>query len=308
MIRRFFGWDSPKTVAKVHALFENLETLALAVAIIFEVFFSDFKRSDDAAWVILVIADVSQRLYGWRDKQISEAEKSALEANLGTLREAVADRRLTDEQSQRIAASLSAFAGRLINVCDCGPSGEAMAFSRQILASLVNAGWKPQLAGTQIGPMTELRGVHVLVARSQEIFLAASALVSVLRSEGIEATYSYDPGWLCPTPTPPGVILLFVAPKPPGHNQSARHAAPSISHRQRDVTDIALPQAPRSLIPRRLQSQPPAFQAKPPSPYPIPLPVGSTWRLAPTERVRPDPGSPFRFRRRCGMCRWVGSG
>lgn len=86
MIGRIFGWNSNKAVARIHAILENLETLALAIAIVLEVILQR-KIASDVAWVALVVVDISSRIYGHRNDRLGEAEKTKLEESLAASEE-----------------------------------------------------------------------------------------------------------------------------------------------------------------------------------------------------------------------------
>jgi hypothetical protein len=196
------GWNSPKTVEVINSVCEYSETISLAVAIALEL--SGMRLSSDVAWVVLVVSDIGRQVYGRREKRLHEAEAAKLHVSL-------ADRRLTPEQSGRISKLLSVFPGQVVNVFENGMLGEAMRFSRDIQGALIKAGWTMQFAGTLLARGPERPGVFVLIVPPE--FPAAGALAGVLASEGFLATCTWDGGF-CPTPTPPGVILLFVGEKP----------------------------------------------------------------------------------------------
>jgi hypothetical protein len=204
------GWDSDRKVEKVHSFFEYAETISLAVAIFLEL--AGMRRSSNVAWVALVISDVGRQLYGRRDKTLQLAEANEWRTTVKNLSERFVDRRLTPEQSKRMADFLAQFSGQSVNVLEYGMSLESMTFSDDIVAVLANAGWKIVPAG-KIMSVYDRSGVFVLITPKAKDPLAAKALAWALRKEGFDVTYSYD-GGMSPEDTPPDGMLLFVAAKP----------------------------------------------------------------------------------------------
>jgi hypothetical protein len=142
---RLPGWDSPKTVAKLHSFFETLESLALAAAIVFEL--SDFRRASNIFWVVLVVADIAQRTYGWRDKKLSEIELAEARERQGVaekeLNELSSARRIDESTVSELAKALTSYAGTRVDVFIFdGHILETLAFASRLREVFVSAGWK----------------------------------------------------------------------------------------------------------------------------------------------------------------------
>ena len=93
----FPGWDSLKTVEKVHFFFESLETISLAVAIVLEL--AGMKLPSDIAWVVLIVSDAGRWIFGHREKVLGELEISRLQDTVGSFSSA---RRLNETTCEEI--------------------------------------------------------------------------------------------------------------------------------------------------------------------------------------------------------------
>jgi hypothetical protein len=184
-------WDSPDAVAKIHSFFENLESLSLLVAITLELYI-DFaaepgtrstlwiKRISDVAWAVLVIADLSSRVYGWRDKKLSEIDKQALLDRLADTNNAVSKIRL--QQAPRwVNFNHREFIGLLqerpkgiAEIWYQRDDGEGFFFANNLQSWLVMAGWTVhglnQIDPTESGKMPAIlelggqpKGITVMV-------------------------------------------------------------------------------------------------------------------------------------------------
>jgi hypothetical protein len=220
MIRRFFGWDSTDTVAKVHSFLENLESSALFVAIALEVsvdFAADptirtvvlAKHVSDIAWVILVIADLSSRVYGRRDKQLSEAENQRL-------KDAVAWRSLTRSDRLFIRDRLSQFKGQSFDFRPALSDPESMSFCGDLKNTLESAGWIGRSGGGHIAGPT-FPGLLIAVHGDDlklPAFLALIDTLNRLKVRGIAGQTSSTNVFLGPSPVTPGRITIGVGRKP----------------------------------------------------------------------------------------------
>jgi hypothetical protein len=202
------------------------------VAIILDVFFPDFKRSSDVAWVILVIADVSQRLYGWREGKFTEAEKTALleELKVAGAQQSAANQlvgklRLDQSERFRIFDTLR-FAGALdphpkatAEIWYQPQDGEAEDFAKSIERALVLANWtigvppKPipfNLSLSQAG--AKARGLTILTSAeaTEDSHAAFLALHKAFADQAHPPMFT----WGIKKEVPLGIIRIVVAPNP----------------------------------------------------------------------------------------------
>jgi hypothetical protein len=188
MIGRLFGWGSPTIVAKIHSVFETLESSALAIAVLLEVIIG-FKKGSDAAWVILAIVDGVRRVYGWRDGKLAEIEKKELLNALSTYktRQGQSDAvlvKLGRAQAERrnIFDSLG-FAGRL-DACAKGRAqvvfefnnDESAEFAELINKSLVLAGWETDTPLALTPPPDGTPALLAIGARAEGITILVRSL------------------------------------------------------------------------------------------------------------------------------------
>jgi hypothetical protein len=181
------GWDSPKTVANVHSFAETLETIALAVAIILEIF--GLRITSDVAWVVLVIADATRWRYGARDNKFSEADKQQKEEQLEALRlrASEAEKVLVDLRLERILRTQLFDGRKFVGVLSDGPKatieilyahedGEACEFADVLARCFAMAGWNIPNMPSPIppAPHDSIPGILLLGARPLGITVRAN--------------------------------------------------------------------------------------------------------------------------------------
>jgi hypothetical protein len=101
---RLCGWDSPEAVARIHVVFEWLETVSLAAAIGLEVL--GVRTPANICWVILAASDIARHVYSLRDKHLAGEENAALRENLARLN-------ALSEQEMRASVALESEVDRL---------------------------------------------------------------------------------------------------------------------------------------------------------------------------------------------------
>lgn len=82
-----------RAVAKIHFVFETLESLALALAIVLEL--TNRRAVSNFFWALLVVADIGRWVYGWREKNLTELE-------IDELKHKFTGRSISAEQASRI--------------------------------------------------------------------------------------------------------------------------------------------------------------------------------------------------------------
>jgi hypothetical protein len=148
------------------------------------------------------------------NERASEANRIAEQEKLARLKieERLAPRSLNKTQSDKITAVLLSFAGQKIEIIEYGLSREASSLSKQIQSAIVAAKWDAKVVGVLSGVEPD-PGILVLIAKEQAESPAATALVRILNDQGLAARLTHDAGFT-PEPYAPGVIRLFVGPKP----------------------------------------------------------------------------------------------
>jgi hypothetical protein len=141
------GWDSAKTVEKVHSFFESAETVSLAIAIFLEL--AGMRRSSDVAWVVLVISDATRQLYGRREKKLSETETKELRGHVAELseRNAVLEqqkrpRALNAEARNTLTALLAQYGKMRVDIIVFDHHiPETLLFADRLTSIFASAGW-----------------------------------------------------------------------------------------------------------------------------------------------------------------------
>jgi hypothetical protein len=159
-------------------------------------------------------AHQTERLVALETDLAKAQERAALaEASVLELRQKMSPRHLSDAQEAHLIEKLKEFGGQSVAVVEYGLSREASDFSKEIEATLKQAGWTTKVTGIMSG-VEQPAGVLILVAKYQPEVPAAGALANALQTIGVEGVrYSFDGGFR-PDPIPKGSILLFVGPKP----------------------------------------------------------------------------------------------
>jgi hypothetical protein len=163
-LHRFFGWDSPKAVARVHLVFEWLETLSLAAAIGLEIL--EVRVLANICWVILAGSDACRHVYGLRDKRLTGDEQIRLQAELETLKGS--GKNISTLLSKRGAGRPEDFT-RAMAAYPCmgvviADDASDPGLAARIANGLEDAGWKIIALETRSG-LTE--GVYVSLPREQ---------------------------------------------------------------------------------------------------------------------------------------------
>jgi hypothetical protein len=140
------GWDSPKTVEKIHWSFESLETISLAVAIVLEL--SGVRVASNVAWVALVIADAGRWIYGTREKTLADEAAAAAKLERLRLQGQLARRDIPEKDIDSIVERLAKFAGQSIKILTFPLNEETVWFASAIARVLNRAGWSPVVSPT----------------------------------------------------------------------------------------------------------------------------------------------------------------
>ena len=229
------GWDSPKTVAKIHSFFETLETLALAVAIMLEIF--GLRMSSKVAWVTLILADASRSIYGRRDTRFSEADRVHKEEQIAGLREraAIAEQAVVDLRLERILRTGLFDTRRFIRVLAENPKataeilyaredGEAFEFADLLARCFVVSGWNVPNHPSPIpaDPEGAIPGILLIGARPLGITIRANGPIEGPFKAAVDAFKAIERGSVQYRPVassgnidqmPQGLVRIIVGPR-----------------------------------------------------------------------------------------------
>ncbi|MGC2109647.1 MAG: hypothetical protein WA655_09030 [Candidatus Korobacteraceae bacterium] len=113
----------------------------------------------------------------------------AAETEANKLKNRFADRALTDEQAKSIGNAIGPYAGQEFDVTPYWDLREPLAIANRIADAMIFGGWKyvpPAQTGILLGGVVGVE-VYVHPAAPDKVQKAASALVSALNGQGIEA-------------------------------------------------------------------------------------------------------------------------
>ena len=179
-LMRCFGWESSRAVAKIHFVFETLESLALALAIVLEL--TNRRAVSNFFWALLVVADIGRWVYGWREKNLTELE-------IDELKHKFTGRSISAEQASRIVPKLLPYSGiRVVAVLN-PVDKEASGFAKQLFEVLRQAGWIVSIGGkgsSILGIFVDLRGGFSSLETAALFTLSATLNAEGLHTENPE--------------------------------------------------------------------------------------------------------------------------
>lgn len=118
----------------------------------------------------------------------------------------VASRRLTQQQKDKLKASLSRFPSQSVKVAVFIGTDDGMPFSIDLVEAISAAGWKAEHTGqTTFGG--DVRGLALLVKDTSHAPLVAKMLQDAFQEIGMEAQGVNDPSM------EPNAVVIFIAPK-----------------------------------------------------------------------------------------------
>lgn len=133
-------------------------------------------------------AEAENRLKSVEGETARQQERAAIaERELLEVRNTLADRTLTDEQSVRITEAVKPFTGVVFQLFTFRNDREPAALSRRIKMAVLNAGWAEHADST--GWLTSVATGIVIASNSagtDRDRMAAEALATALKSQGIE--------------------------------------------------------------------------------------------------------------------------
>jgi len=199
----FPGWESLKTVEKIHALFEWLETISLAIAIFLEL--SGMRRSSNVAWVALVISDAARQVYGRREKALSDKEAEVLRQSIESrdrevselrgrnvaLEQRMGPRVLQETEVKGLIDLLAPYHKTRVEIIAFDAHvAEPLTFSGQIASLFVSAGfmgvrlWEARAGTHRIAGLSVI--IAVAIGHEDEFRQLAHAFARALKELGID--------------------------------------------------------------------------------------------------------------------------